>query len=198
MSVTVEKLLRIQFQELSGRRADGRWSVDKLKENVEQLILENEMREAEVAEREAKKAQIKAEQEARIAARGSVEEFVEKWSSDDLSESDKKFSYSLRRALSAIEQEKVAVANFAKEVQENPIYALSWSKGLFEVTAKAKVAREMIFWFEAGRTYEGWIVNAQEEALRMARSPAMSTSPTSNLMETYIAAVWADAASGWW
>jgi hypothetical protein len=198
MSVTVEKLLRIQFQELSGRRADGRWSVDKLKESVQQLILENEKREAEVADREAKKAQIKAEQEARIAERGTLEEFLSKRRSDMLSESDEKFAFLLRRAVSVIEQEKVAVTNFAKEVQENPIYALSWSKGLFEVTAKAKVAREMIFWFEAGRTYEGWIVNAQEEALRMARSPAMSTSPTSNLMETYIAAAWADAASGWW
>jgi hypothetical protein len=190
--------LRDQYKELSGDFADGRWKEPRLAEEVSRLLEAKAEKEAKAAEVEAKKLAVKAEQEARIAERGTLEEFLSKRRSDMLSESDEKFAFLLRRAVWVIEQEKVAVTNFAKEVQENPIYALSWSKGLFEVTAKAKVAREMIFWFEAGRTYEGWIVNAQEEALRMARSPAMSTSPTSNLMETYIAAAWADAASGWW
>ena len=186
--------LRNQYQNLSGDFADGRWKEPRLAEEISRLLEAKAEKEAKAAEIEAQKLAVKAEQEARIAARGPLQEFISKRSSDILAESDQRFAFSLRRAVLAIEQEKVAVANFAKEVQENPIYALSWSKGLFEVTAKAAIAKEMVVWFEAGRTYEGWIKNAQKEALRKASSPAMSTSPTSNLMETYMTAAWADAA----
>ena len=186
--------LRNQYKELSGDFADGRRKEPRLAEEVSRLLEAKAEKKAKAAEVEAKKLAVKAEQEARIAARGPLEEFISKRSSDILAESDQRFAFSLRRAALAIEQEKVAVANFAKEVQENPVYALSWSKGLIEVTAKAAVAKEMTSWFEAGRTYEGWINNAQKEALRKASSPAMSTSPTSNLMETYMTAAWADAA----
>jgi hypothetical protein len=189
--------LRNQYHELSGDFADGRWKEPRLKQEISRLLEVKAEKEAKAAEAEAQKLAAKAEREALITARGTLEEFILKRSSDMLSESDQKFAFSLRRAVSVIEQEKVAVAKFAKEVQENPSYALSWSKGLFELTAKAAVAKEMTYWFTLGGTYEGWVENAQSEALRKARSPAMSTSPTSNLMDTYIAAAWADAVSGW-
>jgi len=190
--------LRDQYKELSGDFADGRWKEPRLAEEVSRLLEAKAEKEAKAAEAERQKQIAKEMKEARIAARGPLEKFIQNRSSDFLSESDQRFAFSLRLAVSVIEQEKTSLEKFAKEVQETPSYALSWSKSLFEVVGKATVAKEMVKWFENGATYEGWVENAQSEALRKARSPAMSTSPTSNLMETYIAAAWADAVSGWW
>jgi hypothetical protein len=190
--------LRNQYKELSGDFADGRWKEPRLAEEVSRLLKEKTKKETKAAEREARELAAKEAREARIAERGSLEEFLLKRRSDMLSESDEKFAFLLRNAVSLIDREKTALENFAKEVQENPTYALSWSKGLFELTAKASVAKEMIYWFTLGGTYEGWMEKAQSEALRKARSPSMSTSPTSNLMETYIGAAWADLVSDWW
>lgn len=190
--------LREQYENLSGYPADGRWKESRLLSEVEVLLEKKAEKEARLAEEEKQRQIAKEMREARIAARGTLQEFIEKRFADGLSESDQKFSFALRRAVAKIEREKTEIAKFAKDVQENPSYALSWSKGLFEVAANAKVARQMIYWFEQGGTYEGWVEEARKEALRMARSPSMSTSPTSNLMDSYTAAAWADAADDWW
>jgi hypothetical protein len=185
-----------EYHELIGCRADGRWSHDRLVQEVEKL---REVRAVMKAKKEAEKEKRRVAKEiceARIAARGSLEEFIQYRNRDDLTEEDQKFAYALRRAVQNIEMEKSELEKFVVEVQKNPTYALSWSKGMFEVAGKAAVSREMIGWFEHGETYTAWIEYATKEALRRTRSPSMSTSPTSNLMDTYIAAAWADAANG--
>lgn len=190
--------LRNQYENLSGHPADGRWKESRLLSEVEVLLEKKAEKEARLAEEEKQRQIAKEMREARIAARGTLGQFIENRFSDELPEGDQKFAFALWRAVDTVEREKTATAKFAADVQDNPSYALSWSKGLFELAGKAKVARQMIYWFEQGGTYEGWVEEARKEALRMARSPAMSTSPTSNLMDSYTAAAWADAADSWW
>jgi alanyl-tRNA synthetase len=190
--------LRNSYHELTGKFADQRWGLPRLQSEVSRLLGEKAAREAERLEAENQKRIEKEILEARIAQRGNLTEFIGLRNSDHLDEEEHRFAYALRRAVSLVEQEANEVEKFANELRKNPTYALSWSKGLFEMTAKAAVARQMIHWFNHGGTYSGWVEEATKEALRKARSPSMSTSPTSNLMETYIAAAWADAVSGWW
>lgn len=190
--------LRNAYHELTGNFADRRWGLARLQTEVSRLQEEKETREAERIAAENQKRIAQEIREARIARRGNLNDFIVLRNSDQLDEEDRRFAYALRRAVSLVEQEANEIEKFANELRKNPTYALSWSKGLFEMTAKASVAREMINWFNRGGTFSGWVEEATKEALRKARSPSMSTSPTSNLMGTYIAAAWADAVSGWW
>jgi hypothetical protein len=93
-----------------------------------------------------------------------------------------------------IEREEKKLKDFAKSMSENPLYALSWSKDVFVASAKACVAKELVSMFEAGATFEEWQEEARRNALRMARNPSMSTSPTSNLVDMCVGAAWAEAA----
>jgi hypothetical protein len=188
--------LLAQFETLSGYTADGRWSVQRLAEKVEELTKAAAEKAAQKAAEEKEKQIANEIRKARIAARGSVNDFVELWSSSTASDDDRAFAYSLRRALHDIEREAKEIERFTEELRKSPTYALSWSKGLFELSGKAVVAHEMINWFEHGATFKEWLEHATDQAIGKARSPSMSTSPTSNLMDTYIAAAWADAAKG--
>lgn len=190
--------LQSQFHTLSGFKADGRWSVQKLTEEVDELRKKDAERKAAVAEREEQDRLAHEERLARIEARGPLDEFVKSRHNETLSESDRKFASKLRRAVSVIECEQKELKKFAEQVVENPTHALSWSKGLFVLVAEAVVAREMVNWFERGGTFEGWVTHATKTALAKGRSPSMSTSPTSNLMDTFVAAAWADVAEDRW
>lgn len=183
--------LRNEYHVLSGNFADKRWGLPRLTEEVAKLREAKAKVDAARAAQEARDAAEKAERAARIASRGSVEEFIAK---KDLEESERKFSWLIRRAIGEIEREKLKLESFTKSMSENPTYALSWSKDVFAAAARGAVARELINAFAAGATLEEWKEEARRNALRMARNPAMSTSPTSNLMDTYLGAAWADAA----
>jgi hypothetical protein len=184
--------LRNEYHVLTCEFADRRWGVARLTEEVAKLREAKAVKDTARAAEEARKAVEKAERDARIAARGSVEEFTTK---RDLEDSERKLSWLLRRAMGEIEHEAKKLKDFAKSMSENPLYALSWSKDVFDASAKAAVAKDLVGAFEAGVTFEEWQEEARLNAMRMARSPAMSTSPTSNLVDTYLCAAWADAAS---
>lgn len=183
--------LRNEYHVLTGYFADKRWGLNRIELEVTKLREKREAADARRAAEEAIKAAEKAEREARIASRGSVEEFITK---RDLEESERKLAWLIRRALGAIEREETKLKEFAKSMSENPLYALSWSKDVFVVSANAAVAKELLKAFAAGATLEEWKEEARRNALRMARNPSMSTSPTSNLVDMYVGAAWADAA----
>jgi hypothetical protein len=190
--MTASKLdLRNEYHALSGYFADNRWGLERLVNEVTALRDKREKAAALRAVEEAKRAAEKSEREKRIAERGSLEEFM---SRKDMEESERKLSWLLRRAKNDIEREKTRLTDFAKSMSENPVYALSWSKDVFAASAKGAVARELIKAFAVGATFEEWKEEARRNALRLARNPAMSTSPTSNLMDAYLGAAWAEAA----
>lgn len=184
--------LRKEYHVLTGDFADKRWGFNRLAEEVAKLRAAKFIKDAARAAEEARNAAKKAERDARIVSRGSVEEFIAK---RDLEDSERKLSWLIRRAMGAIEREAKKLEDFAKSMSENPLYALSWSKDVFEISAKAAVAKELLKAFEMGATFEEWQEEARRNAMRLARNPSMSTSPTSNLVDTYVCAAWADAAS---
>ena len=184
--------LRNEYHVLTGYYADKRWGLPRLTEEVTKLREKREAANAQRAAEEAIKAAEKAERNARIAARGPVEEFVAK---KDLEDSEQKLSWLIRLAMGEIEREARKLKDFAKSMSENPLYALSWSEDVFEISAKAAVAKELLKAFEMGATFEEWQEEARRNSMRLARNPSMSTSPTSNLVDTYVCAAWADAAS---
>lgn len=193
MTDNIKSALCNEYYKLTyGSQADARWGVARLTEEVSKLLAAKSVKDAARAVEEARKAAEKAERDARIASRGSVEEFI---ASKELEDSERKLSWLLRRAMGEIEREAKTLKDFAKSMSENPLYALSWSKEVFEKSARASVAKELLKAFEMGATFEEWQEEARRNAMRMARHPAMSTSPTSNLVDTYVCAAWADAAS---
>jgi hypothetical protein len=193
MTDAIKFALRDEYHELTpGGSVDSRWGIARLTEEVAKLREAKAAKDAARAAEETRKNAEKVERDARIASRGSVEEFV---ANRDLEESERKLSWLIRRALGAIEREEKKLKDFAKSMSENPLYALSWSKDVFETSAKAAVAKELLRAFEMGATFEEWQEEARRNAMRLARNPSMSTSPTSNLVDTYVCAAWADAAS---
>lgn len=78
-------------------------------------------------------------------------------------------------------KEKLAV--FATELQSNPIYALTWADKQFTFAAYIGVANDVLPMLEAGSTIDHISSVLGESVLRAARTPARSTSPSSNLME---------------
>jgi len=184
--------LRKEYITLVGHSPDNRWGIPRLTEEVAKLREVKAVIDAARAAEETRKDAEKAERDARVASRGSVEEFIAK---RDLEDSERKLSWLIRRAINDIEREVAKLKDFAKSMSENPLYALSWSKDVFETSAKAAIAKELLKAFEMGATFEEWQEEARRNAMRMARNPSMSTSPTSNLVDMCVCAAWADAAS---
>lgn len=122
-----------------------------------------------------------------ISTRGTAEEFAN--NSRHLTEDgDARFSWVLRAALRSIKEADAAKEKFAKDLATDPVYAMSWSLGLFEAVAKARVAMEAVLAFDAGLSYEEYQTQANREALRSAAYRPSSTSPTSNLMDACLIA----------
>lgn len=109
------------------------------------------------------------------------------------------------------------VVKFAEEVVKDPAYKMGWSMDAFSAAARVKVSNELLRWLEPRSEEELAAVNerrAQEgqppltdavlleianeqvtrNALRLARSPARSTSPVSNLLEQEECRSWAELA----
>ena len=114
--------LRDQYKELSGDFADGRWKEPRLAEEVSRLLEAKAEKEAEAAEAERQKQVAKEMREARITARGPLEEFIQNRYSDFLSESDQRFAFSLRRAVLLIEKEKTSLEKFDEVQAEDTKY----------------------------------------------------------------------------
>ena len=185
--------LRAAFLEMTGIRADARWGAKRLAEEV--AILEGIQRQRKLKEAEAKAEQERkqAERDARIAARGSWEQFCDRAFTRELEGDEDQLAYVCRRAQHDIESAEKALAEFAAKLAQDPAYALSWGTRSFEHAAKLKVAQ----WLrtgviEAGATLEALRSEATREAMRGARSPERSTSPTSNLMSQCMTAAWAE------
>lgn len=98
------------------------------------------------------------------------------------------------------------LAEWAEALIEDPRHQLEWAQGAFTTGCKLTVAREALAWLSeddpriedpeeaAAASIETLQDRAQKEALRGARFPSFSTSPTSNLTSTLMASEWAELA----
>jgi hypothetical protein len=87
---------------------------------------------------------------------------------------------------------------FAEDFAKDPAHALGWSNSVFQAAARLKIAQMMVYAFtpregEAVCTIKQARDTCLERVMNKARWPAQSTSPTSNLMEQYEAAAYAEA-----
>ena len=104
----------------------------------------------------------------------------------------------LKKFTAIAEQAQNQIDKFKAELNKDPAYALSWGLNVFQNAARLKVAKMLVYAFTER---EGETVCTLEEAretlltrvMNKARYPAQSTSPTSNLMEQYEAAAYAEA-----
>ncbi len=104
----------------------------------------------------------------------------------------------LKKFTAIAEQAQAQIDKFKVELDKDPAYALSWGNGVFQSAARLKVATMLVYAFTER---EGEIMCTLDQArdtcldrvMNKARYPAQSTSPTSNLMEQYEAAAYAEA-----
>ena len=103
----------------------------------------------------------------------------------------------LKRFTAMAEQAQAHCDKFAADFAKDPSHALSWGLNVFQNAARLKVAQMMINAFAEEREHKCTIEDAREtlmdRVMNKARYPAQSTSPTSNLMEQYEAAAYAEA-----
>ena len=104
----------------------------------------------------------------------------------------------LKRFTSMAEAAKSQCDKFAAEFAKDPAYALSWGNDVFKNAARLKVANMLVYAFtvrpnEIECSLEEARETCLERVMNKARYPAQSTSPTSNLMEQYEAAAYAEA-----
>jgi hypothetical protein len=86
---------------------------------------------------------------------------------------------------------KAVLAKFAEGFAKDPLYALSWGQDVYEAAAWNSIAGGLIKDMPAEGAAEKILELAQREVFQAARSPASSTSATSNLAKQAEAQVWA-------
>lgn len=80
---------------------------------------------------------------------------------------------------------QVNLDKFMVKFQEDPSYALSWGNDTFRAAAELKIAKQILAALEHSATLENIRSTLTNRMLNMAKYPAQSTSPTSNLIEQY-------------
>jgi hypothetical protein len=104
----------------------------------------------------------------------------------------------LKKFTAMAEQAQANIDKFKAALDKDPAHALSWGLDAFHNAARLQVAQMLVYGFtpkEGSPVYT--VAQAREfltdRVLNRARYPAQSTSPTSNLMEQYEAAAYAEA-----
>jgi hypothetical protein len=104
----------------------------------------------------------------------------------------------LKKFTAIAEQAQTQIDKFRSELDKDPAYALSWGLTAFQAAARLKVASMLVYAFTPREGETAYTIKQARETLMdrvmsKARYPAQSTSPTSNLMEQYEAAAFAEA-----
>lgn len=112
-----------------------------------------------------------------------------------------KQDYLTKRFQYKLDEAQIEVAAFVGKVQHDAAYALSWSNSVFQAAAKERVYKQVILSIKDSVSEDGELdlINiismVTDRVLHKAKYPAQSTSPTSNLIEQYELATWAEILS---
>jgi len=104
----------------------------------------------------------------------------------------------IKKFTAIAEQAQESIDKFKEQLNKDPAHALSWGLDAFHNAARLKVAQMLVYGFTPK---DGTTVYTVDQAvdfltdriMSKARWPAQNTSPTSNLMEQYEAAAYAEA-----
>jgi hypothetical protein len=104
----------------------------------------------------------------------------------------------LKKFTAIAEQAQANIDKFKEELDKDPAHALTWGLDAFQNAARLRVAQMLVYGFTVKEGSPVYTVEQAREflmdrVLNKARWPAQSTSPTSNLMEQYEAAAYAEA-----
>jgi hypothetical protein len=104
----------------------------------------------------------------------------------------------LKKFTAIAEQAQAQIDKFQAELSKDPAHALSWGLNAFQAAARLKVATMLVYAFTPREGETSYTIKQARDTLldrvmNKARYPAQSTSPTSNLMEQYEAAAYAEA-----
>jgi len=104
----------------------------------------------------------------------------------------------LKKFTAVAEQAQAQIDKFKADLDKDPAHALSWGLDAFHNAARLKVASMLVYGFTPKEgspvyTVEQAVEFLTDRVMSKARYPAQSTSPTSNLMEQYEAAAYAEA-----
>jgi hypothetical protein len=101
----------------------------------------------------------------------------------------------IKRFKSQSEAARYRVDVFKTKLDEDAAHALIWSLDAFKSAAEIRVLGHVIDSLEGGNTVEQVLEGLIDRVLQGGKYPAQSTSPTSNLMEQYELAVYAELAT---
>ena len=88
------------------------------------------------------------------------------------------------------------IAEFKEKLNGDVAYTLSWSNAVFAAAAVESVCKSILAAIESGTaTLDNIRSTLSDQILHAAKYPPQSTSPTSNLMETYLTAAKAEILS---
>jgi hypothetical protein len=104
----------------------------------------------------------------------------------------------IKKFTAIVEQAQANIDKFKAALDKDPAHALSWGLDAFQNAARLKVASMLVYAFTPREGVSASTIQEAREFLmdrvmNKARYPAQSTSPTSNLMEQYEAAAYAEA-----
>ena len=88
-----------------------------------------------------------------------------------------------------------SIEKFKAELDRDPAYALTWGTGVFQAAAEIRVVKQVIGAFENGGKVEDVRSILLDHVLHRSKYPPHSTSPTSNLLEQYELAAYAEILS---
>lgn len=115
-------------------------------------------------------------------------------------------TYLVTRFQNKLNRAQSEVADFVGKVQHDAAYVLSWSNSVFQAAAKERVYKQLIAFvmdeaedisdlFNEDINVDNLFSFVTDRVLHKAKYPAQSTSPTSNLIEQYELAAWAEVLS---
>jgi hypothetical protein len=104
----------------------------------------------------------------------------------------------LKKFTAVAEQAQEQIDKFKAALDKDPAHALTWGLNAFQAAARLQVAQMLVYGFTPKEgspvyTVEQAVSFLTDRVINRARYPAQSTSPTSNLMEQYEAAAYAEA-----
>jgi len=188
MNTTSLKTLRAEYKETFGYSASRDWT----KEEIIKKILAEADRQARV---EAEQVATRKKFEQR-KARSEERKDIDTWLLNTDNRKSK-LGFMVSTALSDIENYEKERNSFIKNIEADPVYALSWSQKFFQATACYKVAKDLIIYFEAGMSEEEIIQAFAEELTTNASLVPASTSQQSNLIDMEITAAIARTSRYW-
>lgn len=98
----------------------------------------------------------------------------------------------LKRFQNQAAYEQDRLDKFAADFAKDPSYALSWGTDAFKSAAKLKILKQIVAALQEGATLDNVKDTVMDRVLNKSKYPPQSTSPTSNLMEQYELASYAE------